>query len=213
MTCVFCRNTQPDISPVVVPSSFTCMSGMGTSAFVVYTNVTKWKHRWSLFIVWQASIQLRICYVAVSWTKIEGTEILSFILYGCISFSVPSTEHNFCAWREYLDIMESNKRLKQNWNCAQKLGVMTHKSWLLLFEQEQCGGQRCGAQEGMKDVYKFYLEKVKENYAFRGVSIILNCNIGKMSLVLLMLFIVGNSGVLLGVRYWNISFRYTWWIP
>lgn len=53
----------------------------------------------------------------------------------------------------------------------------------------------------MKDVYKFYLEKVKENYAFRGVSIILNCNIGKMSLVLLMLFIVGNSGVLLGVRY------------
>ena len=182
MTCAFCRNTQTDVSPVVVSSSFTCVSSMGTCAFLVCTNVTKWKCRWSLFIVWQASIQLRICYVAVSWTKIEGTAILSFILYVCISFSVPSTEHNFCAWAEYLDIMGSNKRLKQNWNYTQNRGVMSHKSWLLLFEQEQCGGQNCDAQECMKDVYKFYLEKVKENSTFRVVSIILNCNIGKVVL-------------------------------
>jgi hypothetical protein len=43
--------------------------------------------------------------------------------------------------------------------------------------------QRCDAQEGMKDVYKFYLEKMKENKPFRGVTIILNCNIGKEGLV------------------------------
>ena len=40
-----------------------------------------------------------------------------------------------------------------------------------------------------------------------------NFKIGTVGLVLLMMFIVGNSGVLLGVQYWNISFRYTLWIP
>lgn len=96
----------------------------------VRTNVTKWKCRWSLFIVWQASIQFRVCYVAVTWIKMKETSILSLILYGCTSFSAPSKEHTFCAWGEYLDIMGSNKRLKQNWHGTQNRGAAIHKLWL-----------------------------------------------------------------------------------
>jgi hypothetical protein len=95
MTCAFYRNTQPNISPVIASSSFTCMPSIGTSAFLVCTNVTKWKHRWSLFILWQASNQPRTCCIAVSWINIQGVAILSRIWYGCKSYSVPSKGHFF----------------------------------------------------------------------------------------------------------------------
>jgi hypothetical protein len=52
-----------------------------------------------------------------------------------------------------------------------------------LSKKEKCGGQRCDAQEFIKDTYKFYLEKMKENNPFRGVTIILYCNTRKVDLV------------------------------
>jgi hypothetical protein len=50
-------------------------------------------------------------------------------------------------------------------------------------------------------VFKLYLEQMKESTPFRGVGIILNCNIRKLALLLVVLFIVGNSDVLLGIQY------------
>jgi hypothetical protein len=72
---------------------------------------------------------------------------------------------------------------------------------LLLSDQELCGGHRCDAQEGMIVVFKLYLEQIKESTPFRGVSIILNCNVRKLGLFLLVLFVVENSDVLLGMQY------------